>query len=52
MRKKEKVYAIPGYMPSEGTKKVGDVVTIRRAIPVSVYRCSQCSYLELHEERT
>jgi predicted nucleic-acid-binding Zn-ribbon protein len=49
MGKEQKIYAIPGYMPPTGTEQTGDLETAKRAITISVYRCSQCSYLELYD---
>jgi hypothetical protein len=49
MGKEEKLYAMPGYMPPTGTEQTGDLVADKRAITISVYRCSQCRYLELYE---
>jgi predicted nucleic-acid-binding Zn-ribbon protein len=49
MGKEEKLYAMPGYIPPTGTEQTGDLVADKRAITISVYRCSQCRYLELYE---
>lgn len=50
MTKHAATFALPKYKLPEATKATGDLVSVKsEPIPLAVYRCPVCHYLELYE---
>lgn len=50
MARHETAFALAKYMHPKATEETGELVSTRgKAIPLAVYRCPECRYLELYE---
>jgi hypothetical protein len=50
MNLREVILGIPGYLDPKARIGIGDRISTTQALPVQVYQCSGCRFLELYVE--